>query len=100
MKYLYYQFFRNKGYKTVEGVFHEILVDNGYISLANSLDLHKVKWSRATRTDKGVHALANLFSCKINIDKDFIDITEGKNYQKIFILFSRIKTKRSYKIRT
>jgi tRNA pseudouridine38-40 synthase len=32
-------------------------------------DLKKIGWSRATRTDKRVHALQNVFSCKVHMDK-------------------------------
>lgn len=29
-------------------------------------------WKRAARTDKGVHAIANVINCKLNIDKCYI----------------------------
>ena len=36
-------------------------------------DVSKLSWSKATRTDKGVHAVSNIITCKINISKKFID---------------------------
>ena len=32
--------------------------------------MKKIAWNRATRTDKKVHALQNVFSCKVHIEKD------------------------------
>lgn len=29
-------------------------------------------WKRAARTDKGVHAIANVINCKLNIEKCYI----------------------------
>ena len=34
-------------------------------------------WTRATRTDKKVHAVANLIGCKLNVRKEFIDFDKG-----------------------
>lgn len=41
----------------------------GAIADYNFGDLKKIAWNRATRTDKRVHALQNVFSCKVQIDK-------------------------------
>lgn len=35
-------------------------------------DLSKIKWQRASRTDKGVHALCNCASCKLNITEEYL----------------------------
>lgn len=48
--------------KTIEGVLQEALFKSGCVSEANSVSLAKVKWSRSSRTDKGVHALATVSS--------------------------------------
>ena len=44
-------------------------------------DLKKIGWSRATRTDKRVHALQNVFSCKAHIPKnqDYEELRETLN---------------------
>ena len=41
------------------------LFKNKLIAKHNYGDLSKIAFSRATRTDKSVHALQNCFSCKI-----------------------------------
>jgi len=35
-------------------------------------DLKKTAWQRATRTDKGVHAVANVISCKIAVKSQYL----------------------------
>ena len=56
--------------------------------------MKKVDWNRASRTDKGVHALCNSVSLKIEVDKtkyfeDYLEsrekgeIKEAINYEKI-----------------
>ena len=42
----------------------------GAIATYNFDDLKKISWSRATRTDKSVHALQNLFSCKVHVTRE------------------------------
>jgi len=44
---------------------HKILLDGGFILKSNSEELKKIKWSRAARTDKKVHALCNGISVKL-----------------------------------
>jgi len=47
--------------------------------------LQKIGWSRAARTDKGVHAVANFVNCKLAITEKFLkrdeteDVEENKN---------------------
>ena len=36
-------------------------------------------WKRAARTDKGVHAIANIINCKLNIDKCYITEEEEQS---------------------
>jgi tRNA pseudouridine38-40 synthase len=41
----------------------------------------KVRWSRSSRTDKGVHSLATVISLKINCDKEhWVRDSEGIEY--------------------
>lgn len=44
-------------------------------------DLKKIGWNRATRTDKKVHALQNVFSCKAHLERgtDFEEFREKLN---------------------
>jgi tRNA pseudouridine(38-40) synthase len=60
---------KNEGVRTVEEEIEKALKDINAISDWNFGDLKKIAWSRATRTDKSVHALQNVFSCKIHISK-------------------------------
>eukprot|EP00938_MAST-03A_sp_MAST-3A-sp1_P006822 g6822.t1 len=58
----------NPKVRTVERDLERGLYDAGLISrnnFSNGLNLNKIKWSRAARTDKGVHALGNLFVMKL-----------------------------------
>ena len=45
---------------TVEDVLQEALYAAGCILTSNAGELHKIGWKRSSRTDKGVHALANV----------------------------------------
>ena len=47
------------------------------ISHFNFGDLKKIAWNRATRTDKSVHALQNVFSCKVHISKEERESNDG-----------------------
>ena len=58
----------NHNVPTVERDLERGLFDAGLISMynfSNGSNLNKIKWSRAARTDKGVHALGNLFVMKL-----------------------------------
>jgi len=59
------QFQRNQTVRTVENTLHDILFRLGFILESNTTDLKRVKWSRAARTDKRVHALCNAVSTKL-----------------------------------
>ena len=53
------------------------------ISKFNFGDLKKIAWNRATRTDKSVHALQNVFSCKVHITKEERESNDGlENFRK------------------
>ena len=38
--------------------------------------MKKSGWKRAARTDKGVHAIANVVNCKLAIKKDYLEELE------------------------
>jgi hypothetical protein len=46
--------------KTIEGVLEKALFEAGLISPSNYGDFKKTKWSRSSRTDKGVHSLCTV----------------------------------------
>lgn len=60
---------KNAGVRTVEEEIEKALFRMGLIADFNFGDLKKIGWNRATRTDKRVHALQNVFSCKVHMDK-------------------------------
>ena len=64
---------KNPGVRTVEEEIEKALFDIDCISHHNFGDLKKVGWCRATRTDKSVHALQNVFSCKVHMRKEYRD---------------------------
>lgn len=61
---------KNPGVRTAEEELEKALFNMNCISKFNFGDLKKIAWNRATRTDKSVHALQNVFSCKIHLARD------------------------------
>ena len=61
---------QNQILTTVENEIETALYKCGMIRESNYRSLSKISFSRATRTDKGVHALLNWFSAKLLIDLD------------------------------
>ena len=53
---------------TIERDLERALVDAGAISPENAHALHKVRWSRCARTDKGVSAAANVIGLNVILD--------------------------------
>ena len=77
--------------RSIEALLENILYETGGISESNFGDkksLQKVGWSRAARTDKGVHAAMNLISLKVTYepprDGDVRNIAEGADEQEYF----------------
>lgn len=60
---------RNPDIRSVEGEVEKALYALDAIADYNYGDLKKIAFNRATRTDKRVHALQNVFSCKVHMDK-------------------------------
>jgi tRNA pseudouridine38-40 synthase len=59
---------------TVENLMAERLHACGFLTTTHYGVLEKQdKWSRAARTDKGVHAVLNCVSCLFTIDKNYFD---------------------------
>jgi tRNA pseudouridine38-40 synthase len=59
---------------TIEGLLVDKLYAAGLLSTNNHTQLEKQdRWSRAARTDKGVHAVLNCISCLFNVDNKYFD---------------------------
>jgi tRNA pseudouridine38-40 synthase len=71
---------KNKQVRTVEEQVEKALFNLNLISEHNYGDIKKIGWQRASRTDKSVHALQNVFSCKIHLAmKDRSDLSGGSD---------------------
>ena len=57
--------------RTVEEEIEKALHAIKCIAPWNFGDLKKIAWNRATRTDKSVHALQNVFSAKIHVEPKY-----------------------------
>lgn len=55
-----------------------MLCDNGFVLKTNMQNLRRIKWSRAGRTDKRVHALCNGISASLEFDDRYIINREKK----------------------
>ena len=62
----------------------------GFISDFNFGDLKKIGFSRATRTDKGVHALLNTFSAKLELPKNKKDDSAFDEEKELEVIRARI----------
>ncbi|CEG35362.1 trna pseudouridine(38-40) synthase [Plasmopara halstedii] len=60
----------NEGVKTIEAELERALFEAGGISENNYGFLQKIGWSRAARTDKGVHAAGQLIAVKLHVGND------------------------------
>ncbi|CAI4039212.1 hypothetical protein SMKI_07G1880 [Saccharomyces mikatae IFO 1815] len=68
----YYGMQYNSPHKTIEGEILAKLFEVGAISEENSSAPKKNSFMAAARTDKGVHAMLNLLSLKISVQKDTV----------------------------
>ena len=68
---------KNNGVRTVEEQIEKALFEIKAISHFNFGDLKKIAWNRATRTDKSVHALQNVFSCKVHLSREEREANDG-----------------------
>jgi tRNA pseudouridine(38-40) synthase len=58
---------------TIENEFRKALTKAGHILDTNSHDLNRIKWSRSSRTDKGVHAGRIVFSAKLELPTELVE---------------------------
>jgi tRNA pseudouridine38-40 synthase len=56
---------------TVENLLHKVLCQQGFILATNADNLRRIKWSRAGRTDKKVHALCNGISLNLELGERY-----------------------------
>jgi len=70
------------GVRTVEREIENTLYKLGFIAESNYGTLQKICFTRATRTDKKVHALQNFFSCKFLLDPEIKDLKVYKEMIK------------------
>lgn len=83
----------NQGVPTVENHLYDALHRTGLISDQSYGKPHQCRWQSASRTDKGVHALANAVSLKLWIQDHFLHGTPGptdKAARKMHIDFPRL----------
>eukprot|EP00743_Colponemidia_sp_Colp-15_P007607 GILK01008230.1.p1 GENE.GILK01008230.1~~GILK01008230.1.p1 ORF type:complete len:545 (+),score=93.38 GILK01008230.1:94-1728(+) len=64
----YHGFTKTPGYITVEEILERAIFEAGGLSQENFGELHKSKWSRSARTDKGVHAAGQIVSAKVYVN--------------------------------
>ncbi|PHJ19198.1 trna pseudouridine synthase [Cystoisospora suis] len=72
--------FCSSGVRTVEGVLESCLFEAGGIAASHLGCLQKLQWSRAARTDRGVHAACNLVSLKLSLG--LVDFRKEGNGEK------------------
>jgi hypothetical protein len=60
----------NEGAITIEGLLERALFLSGGIKECNFGNLQKVGWTRAARTDKGVHAIGQCVSMRLTVDSE------------------------------
>jgi tRNA pseudouridine38-40 synthase len=71
---------KNPGQETIELELEKAFHAAGLIADCNFGDQHKVHWSRAARTDKGVHALGNVVSLKLMCPPDVDMVSETNKH--------------------
>ena len=75
---------------TVEFELEQGLLESDLLSKNNFNNHYKTEWNRGSRTDKGVHALCNNVSCKLEVHikyiQDYVE-SENKEFNKEFINF-------------
>lgn len=77
------QFQKNEDVKTIERDLEDALVQAKLIHPLNQGNAYKTGWARASRTDKGVHAVLNGINAKLDIRDEFLrdTVTEEARLQ-------------------
>ncbi|EFA80764.1 hypothetical protein PPL_06350 [Heterostelium album PN500] len=73
------------GYNALENTLEQALFKAGLILPSNLGDLDRIRWSRSSRTDKGVHSLSTLLA-------GCLEIEDGSGYypEKVAVLIEKI----------
>jgi tRNA pseudouridine38-40 synthase len=71
---------KNRSVPTLEGELENALYKAGLISPQNYGTLRKIRWSRSSRTDKGVHALKAIISMKLLYNWRRVKVSSGWRY--------------------
>lgn len=90
----------NEGAVTIEAYLERALLLAGGIKEHNFGNLQKIGWSRAARTDKGVHAVGQCVAMRLHVvdEKKFVD-SVNKFLPSDIALFSITKTTKSFNAR-
>lgn len=64
------------------------ILQAGLITEANFGDFRKTKWSRSSRTDKGVHSLATVIGLRILMDEE--DYLTGPAAARVLFVVKRV----------
>lgn len=80
---------------TIEETIFESLKRIGGVSKENSDDIRKIGWFRASRTDKGVHALMNIVTLKLTYTDDILEKLK-KDLPKDIIAYDIIRITNSF----
>ncbi|GJD10818.1 Putative tRNA pseudouridine synthase [Galdieria sulphuraria] len=71
---------RQEGIKTIEEEIERALYSCGWIGEQNFRRVQKISWSRASRTDKGVHACGNVIALKALLKEQWFEL--DSNFEK------------------
>ena len=61
----------------MEATLFNALCQRNYVTPDNAVDQKKIKWSRSSRLDKGVHATALVVSAKLELPIDLLESVDG-----------------------
>lgn len=90
----------NPGVKSIEAELERALYLGGAIAATNFGHLQKIGWSRAARTDKGVHAAGQVMTAKLHIDETqeqaFIDRVNTSYLPKDIQILALARTTKSF----
>lgn len=70
----------NPGVKTIEAELERAMFLSGGIDASNFGVTQKISWSRAGRTDKGVHAIGQVIGAKVHVEKESSFIEQMNSY--------------------
>lgn len=84
------QYNDNSNVKSIEETIEDSLFAVGCILPSNYKDLKKIRWSRSSRTDKGVHAARVVISCKLELKRDWFESCSNGYPQLVCLLNQKL----------